>query len=932
VIAGGRRIGWPLIALVSFTLIALLRAGGALTTLERHFADARARLLQHETASDIVIIGIDAHSLAELKQWPWPRRNHAALIDRLAQAAPRHVFLDIDFSSSSSPEDDALLADALARWPHAPVLLPAFFQPATGADPQLVLTQPLDRFARHASLVSVNLQPGSDGLVRTIRNSWSGDSRTLPSLVAFSRPDVDGAAGDLPIDFAISPSSFTFYSYSDVLAGRVAPAEFRGKSVYVGATAIELGDVVPVPVHRAMPGVALLAVASQTLVDRTPWELPRWVQLLALVVWSGICAALFDRLRWRASLLTLSALVVTLASLSVYVYHSSRLMLGVMPGTLASLLAFGMVTLKSLDTQTLRALLLGVRLRRRNALLKSIVESAEEGIFGLNRDGIIQTVNPAAGRLFGFEPVALLGTPITRLLPTMSTGTDALETLAGSVAEYEGCTSAGVSFPAEVSLSRVRLRDELLYTAIVRDITQRREQQRGLEYRATHDPLTSLPNRAALASHLEQLLCTSAADESVALLMLDLCRFKEVNDTLGHDVGDRVLCEVAFRFQATVTQCGFVARIGGDEFTVVLCGLRDSATIVEVCRRLHECLRRPIEVRGVAIDVGVSIGVALYPQQGADAETLLRHADVAMYVAKRRGSPFEHYDASHDQHSIRRLVMVSELRTAIGTAQLSLHYQPQVNLRTGRVSGVEALLRWRHPRLGAVSPAEFIAAAEPTDLIEPLTEWTLREALTQAARWKRAGLALRMAVNLSARIVQNPGFPERLRALLEASAVEPGVLELEVTESAMLQDPGRALVVIRQIHKLGVQISIDDFGTGYSSLGYLRDLPVHALKLDKSFVLDMHERSENRAIVESTAQMARALGLLMVAEGVESEWHARFLTEAGYDLGQGYWYSAALSPIECERWIVDFNSGAATRPQASVEETVKRRAPLRLAR
>ena len=605
-----------------------------------------------------------------------------------------------------------------------------------------------------------------------------------------------------------------------------------------------------------------------------------------------------------------------------------------MPGALTAVAAFAMMTLRSLDAQTLRALLLGVRLRRRNALLRSIVESAEEGILGIDQQGTIHTANPAAARLFGYDAAALPGTSITGLIPALPRDAAALEALAGSVSEYEAHTSAGVTFPAEVSLSRVRLRDELLYTAIVRDITARKEQQRGLEYRATHDPLTSLPNRAALASHLEQALAASTPDQSVALLMLDLCRFKEVNDTLGHDLGDRVLCEVAFRFQATLAKCGFLARIGGDEFTVVLAELRrDSATIVQVCQRLHECLRKPIEVRGVAIDVGLSIGVALYPQQAGDAETLLRHADVAMYVSKRRGTQFEQYEAAYDQHSIRKLAMVSELRNAIAREQLNLHYQPQVNLRTGRVSGVEALLRWKHPRLGAISPAEFIAAAEPTDLIEPLTDWTLREALAQAAYWKRAGLALRMAVNLSARIVQNPDFPVRLGTLLEASNVEPSLLELEITESAMLQDPARALEVIRQIHQLGVQIAIDDFGTGYSSLGYLRDLPVHALKLDKSFVLHMHERADDRAIVESTAQMARALRLQVVAEGVETDWHARFLTDAGYDLGQGYWYSAALNAADCARWIVNFNSQSGSAARGSdVEDTAARRAHLKVAR
>ncbi|HZF27328.1 MAG TPA: EAL domain-containing protein [Steroidobacteraceae bacterium] len=931
----GRRAGWPLIALAAFTLVALLRAAGVLDSFERHVADERARFLKHEVASDVVIIGIDARSLAELRQWPWPRRHHAALIERLAQAEPRRLFLDIDFSSPSSAADDALLEDALARWPHTPIVLPAFFQPASGADSQIVLTEPLERLAGHAALASVNLRPGSDGLVRTIHGAWRLGDRILPSVIA---PEGAGAANttrELPIDFSISPASFTFFSYSDVLAGRVAPAEFNGKSVFVGATAVELGDMVPVPVYRSMPGVALLALASQTVASGLPWSPPGWLYLLSIAILTAACAALFDRFSWRMNLAVLAGLVLAICAVSLYAYAVRQVVLDVMPAALAALLAFGMVTLKSLDVQTLRALFFAVRLRRRNALLRSIVESAAEGILGIDRRGAIQTVNPAAARLFGYDAAALIGTPITRLFPSLpALDAESLEALSGSVSEHDALSSAGASFPAEVSVSRVRLKDEILYTAIVRDISERKEQQRGLEYRATHDPLTSLPNRAELAAHLERALGSVAPGEAVALLMLDLCRFKEVNDTLGHDVGDRVLCEVAFRFQAVLAKCGLVARIGGDEFTVVLEGPCDPAQTASVCARLHECLRKPIEVRGVAIDVGLSIGIALYPQHAADAETLLRHADVAMYVAKRRGTAFEHYEAAYDQHSIRKLTMVSELRTALAGEHLNLYFQPQVNLHTGRAASVEALLRWRHPRLGAVSPAEFIAAAEPTDLIEPLTEWTLREALAQTARWGRMGLTLRAAVNLSARMLQNPDFPARLRTLLQESGVDPRSLELEITESAMLHDPARALDVIRRIHELEVQISIDDFGTGYSSLGYLRDLPVHALKLDKSFVISMHERADDRAIVESTAQMARALRLQVVAEGVETEWHARFLAGAGYDLAQGYWYSAALSAADCTRWITDFNSGtAAARDSDDGDDNTRaRRAHLKIAR
>jgi EAL domain-containing protein (putative c-di-GMP-specific phosphodiesterase class I) len=315
-------------------------------------------------------------------------------------------------------------------------------------------------------------------------------------------------------------------------------------------------------------------------------------------------------------------------------------------------------------------------------------------------------------------------------------------------------------------------------------------------------------------------------------------------------------------------------------------------------------------VAGISIEVGVSIGIARYPHDAADSQALLRHADVAMYVAKRRGVAFEYYDAAHDENTVRRLAIGGELRSAIANNHLELHFQPQVNLRSGLVESAEALVRWRHPLHGDVSPAEFVAIAESTDLIRPLTEWTLTGALAQIGAMRDRGVHVRIAVNLSARILQDTAFPARLAGLLSSSGIPAASLELEITESAMMLDPARALRVIQEIDKLGVLISIDDFGTGYSSLGYLRDLPVHALKLDKSFVIGMRRNTDDRIIVESTAQMAHALRLELVAEGVETEWDARFLAAAGYDFAQGFHYSRALPEDQCLAWVLNFNATA----------------------
>jgi diguanylate cyclase (GGDEF)-like protein len=398
-----------------------------------------------------------------------------------------------------------------------------------------------------------------------------------------------------------------------------------------------------------------------------------------------------------------------------------------------------------------------------------------------------------------------------------------------------------------------------------------------------------------------------------ALLMLDLCRFKEVNDTLGHDVGDEVLREAAQRFGLALTARAFIGRIGGDEFAVVLPEVRDRIAIEDLAQKLAETLKTPIYGRGIAIEIGVSIGIAIWPEHASEAQELLRHADVAMYVAKRQGSSYEYYDPEHDRHSVRRLAMLGELRAAISRDEISLHYQPQVNLRTGLVDGVEALLRWSHARFGKVSPGEFVTLAESTDLIQPLTEWTLKRALRDALAWRDRDLELRIAVNLSARVLQVAELPQRLGALLAAHAFDASQLELEITESAMMIDPERAKRIVRDLLALGVMVSIDDYGTGFSSLGYLRDLNVHALKLDQSFVIDLETQEQNRVIIESTAHMAHALGLKAVAEGVETERQRDYLERVGYDVGQGFLFARATPPEACFDWVTRFNAAVLRR-------------------
>jgi diguanylate cyclase (GGDEF)-like protein/PAS domain S-box-containing protein len=899
---------WPAVALAILGTTYLLHWSGRLARVENVVAEARAAVLAHERASDIVIVGIDAQSLRALSEWPWPRRHHARLLQMLKSAAPKNLFIDIDFSSRSNEEDDALLERALAAWTDAPPILASHFQALSGATNELIVTQPLPRFAQHARLASVILEPEADGLVREMRSSWNVGGHTLRSVFTYE----SDLPPDLPvrIDFSIKDSSFAYVSFIDVLNGRVDPAALRGKTVYVGPMAVELGDIVSVPVYRALPGVVVQALAAESVragLLRAPSE---WLMLAALAAWTLCCAVLFGTRGWRVNLAVVGVSLVALGGATVYFYAAERLVLDATPFAVVLIAMFVAATARSLDQETWRALAYAVGVKRRDALLKSVVESSSDCILCVDERGIIRTANPATSRLFGCPNAALLDAPLAEFVPGLLSDPDVgLASLAGTMLERTVRTKAGRKLPVEIALSKVATEDGL-YTAILRDMSERQAQQRALEHQATHDPLTSLPNRTALMKHLGSLLAKAVPNGRVALLMLDLSRFKEVNDTLGHDVGDEVLREVARRFSAQLKGGALISRIGGDEFTVVLSEVQDRELVDDLSLRLIESLRLPIDARGIAIEVGVSIGIAMSPDHTRDAKELLRHADVAMYVSKRHGTPFEYYDRDDDEHTVRRLSMLSELRSAIDNSGISLHYQPQVDLRTGKAHSVEALVRWQHARHGNVGPAEFVTLAEATDLIRPLTEWTIKRALADIAAWNRRGIELRVAINISARVLQDLDFPERLKALLAESSTKPEQIELEITESAMMLDPDRARLIVKELHALGTPISIDDYGTGFSSLGYLRDLRVQSLKLDKSFVVDLETREQNRVIVESTVQMAHALGLEVVAEGVESEWTCAYLKSIGYDLGQGYLFARPMSADDCCSWTLRFNGNA----------------------
>ena len=429
-----------------------------------------------------------------------------------------------------------------------------------------------------------------------------------------------------------------------------------------------------------------------------------------------------------------------------------------------------------------------------------------------------------------------------------------------------------------------------------------RQQADEHRHRALHDDLTGLPNRRSLYERLAAEMAAKPQD-GFSLLLVDLDRFKEVNDVLGHQSGDDLLCQVAARFAREVRSEDLLARLGGDEFAVLVSGRRGAEAGLELARRLSGALGQEFILSGVPVHVEASIGIARYPVDGSDATALLRCADSAMYAAKDLSTELELFDNNSDHHSPTRLKRLGELRQALDRDELLLHYQPKLRLENRTIPGVEALVRWLHPEHGLLAPGEFVPLAEQTGLIKPLTSFVLRRALEQVSVWQRDGHDLSIAVNVSERSLLDPDFPGEVARLLSAAGVAPARLELEITEGTIMADPVRAAAVLRRLDTLGVLLSLDDFGTGYSSLSRLRELPISEIKIDRSFSARIETDDRDLAIMRSAIELGHNLGCSVVAEGLETAAALERVTSLGCDTGQGFHIARPLDAEAITAWL-----------------------------
>ncbi len=568
---------------------------------------------------------------------------------------------------------------------------------------------------------------------------------------------------------------------------------------------------------------------------------------------------------------------------------------------------------------------LGLNQLSREALLLAILQSTEAMMVS-DSDNRIVAVNPAFCQLTGFSAQEIIGSNPSmfssgRITPSVH---EAFWLALKNEGHWQGemldRRKDGSLYPIWLGVSVLRDAEGkvLNYIARFTDLGERNEARSQLAHLAYHDPLTHLPNRLAFESQLEQSIRSCERDaRQVALMLIDLDQFKKVNDTLGHHIGDELLKSVARRLRDCVRASDIVARLGGDEFVVVLPDIESALMVASIAGKVQRSLADSSHYIGDhTLYATPSIGISLFPSDGRDGETLLRNADAAMYHAKSTGrNNYQFYAASMNEAAGERLLMENALRQAVSSitpdhSQFSLHFQPQISLADGKVVGLEALARWTHPELGDIPPCRFIPIAEETGLILPIGDWVLASALNELRRWDDAGLErCCIAVNLSGRQFRQHLLGERIEALLAAAGLTPERLELEITESVLMEDADAASAILGRLKRHGVRIAIDDFGTGYSSLAYLKSFPINKLKIDRSFVRDIASDPNDAAIVSAIISMAHSMGLGTIAEGVESEEQKSFLLSRGCSEIQGYLLGKPMSAAAAMAMLAEQSEG-----------------------
>lgn len=894
------------LVICTVTLVAgLLHGAGILKPLHDALTELRFSAAPRDPTGGIVLVEIDAKSIAAVGEWPWPRKIHADLIRAIDRLDASEIAFDIDFSARSNEADDAALEAAL-RDARSSVILAAFRQKATSdADEKTVVANlPLGQFRDHAWLATVNVEPDSDGVIRRYPYGVVIGEKLLPSMASLYG-GVPAADGSFLVDFSIAAEKIERISVIDLLQGRIDGNPLKGRKVIIGASAIELRDIFQVPGHSLISGSLLQAISAESLLQgRALQTTGERLAVVGLAVLAALVFAL-GRLRWSYVLLALLGSAAGLEAFACAFQAFKPVIIDTSAWHVA-LLGFGVVTVgREIDLRHLLLVLANADRANLKIILDQVVADSFDGIVVADDEGVIQSISRSAARILqpgrrrnwvGFPVKELV--PVEMLIAMRSAISDNQQSAwqADAPREIHLRTEGGQERVIEYIVTpsrlqglgedRAELSDRFVVCLSFRDVTERRAAEQRLEYLARYDTLTGLPGRNHFMESLRaELASTDASAPSGAVLYFDLDRFKTINDTFGHTTGDQLLQAVARRGLELVPPPHLLARLGGDEFAVLWRGPFLKEELDELAGRLIEQISDPYEIDGKRLAIGASIGIAMV-EQDVDAEELMKKADAALYRAKKAGrGVYCFYEASLEASLRTRQKMETELWEALTRQEFQVAYQPQFDLQSRRLVGVEALLRWRHPDRGMVSPEEFIPVAEEIGLMETLGEWVLLEACRDTVRWPQP---IKISVNISPVQFARGDLSKTVAKALALTKLPAHRLVLEITESLFIQESDAVQRAMNALRSAGVGFALDDFGTGYSSLGYLRKFSLDTIKIDRSFVRDVPNDAEAVAIVQAVIDLGRSLGMRLVAEGLETPEQIEALQKAGCHEGQGY--------------------------------------------
>ena len=880
--------------------LAIILSGGWHGALRHVLADLRFAWQSRQVSGDIVVVAIDAQSIDKIGVWPWPRLLHAELLRQLQKADVQDIALDVDFSTPSDTASDRNFAEALES-AGGSVVLPSFQQPRTDRV-TLHVNRPLPQFSEHSWPAVVNVEVGPDGLVRRYPFGEKLDGEFVPSMAAVLSGQYTEKRTPFLIDFSIRTSGIPKVSFVDVLRGDEATLQkLRGKKVIVGGTALELGDRFSVPNGVILSGPVLQTLATESLLQNRALQ---WTS--HIVTLTGLALlALIMLLTWRR--LSAGKRVAMLAAMAVGIEAVAHLLQAKFPlildTSLFHIAIFVYIAAIALDEIDIKDLLGRVAESR----FQRVAMSLGDGLICTDSNYLITVWNPGATAIFGYQPEEMIGRPFEWICardpdtPAFSVK-DAAELAAGTVIEFDARRSDGEVFPVEASFSGWQGTDGFQFGAILRDISVRKREAERIRYLAEHDTLTGLINRNTFHAKLEAKIARAGPDgRKVALLVIGIDGFQQINDMLGHAIGDLVLRAISERLTAAMPAAGLIARLSGDEFAIAVPTNAIGQDVSRFAEQIGAGFDEPLLAGTRHLRVRISIGAAVFPSDGRTAAELLSNSHMALSRAKAtsRGGHVLFEDSIRRELETR-LTLEAELVLAAERNEFELFYQPQFHLADGSLIGAEALIRWRHPEQGLVSPGEFMPVVNTSPISERIAEWVLETACAKAAAWERAGQKLRIGVNLSPSQLQSGDLASSVAQALARTGLSPTSLELEVTEDILLHDEQGALNTFLKIQALGVRLVFDDFGTGFASLTYLKKFPLDGLKIDRSFVFGLLANPDDAAIVSSTIGLSKQLGLSVIAEGIEDRATADCLVKMGCEEGQGYFFGRPMPADEFE--------------------------------